>query len=111
MDSNASWRQHAGRTRPMCRSTASDGLKEPRAMSASSLRSRSLGPVAATEITGVDLAAPLDERAFAEIEAAFDRSGAIVIRDQRITPVQQLATERGKGTTVNPGMQFIDQRP
>jgi len=58
---------------------------------------RSLGAVAGTEITGLDLATPLDERTFAEIEAAFDRSGVIVIRDQRITPAQQLAFARRFG--------------
>jgi alpha-ketoglutarate-dependent taurine dioxygenase len=63
-------------------------------MASSSIRSRTLGAAAATEITGVDLAAPLDERTFAEIEAAFDRSGVIVIPDQSITPAQQLAFAR-----------------
>jgi taurine dioxygenase len=58
---------------------------------------RSLGAVAGTEITGLDLATPLDERTFAEIEAAFDRSGVIVIRDQRVTPAQQLAFARRFG--------------
>src|SRR5690242_13567646 len=52
---------------------------------------RSLGPVAATEIAGIDLAQPLDEPTFAKIEAAFDRSGVIVVRDQKITPAQQIA--------------------
>jgi len=58
---------------------------------------RSLGAVAGTEITGLDLATPLDEGTFAEIEATFDRSGVIVIRDQRITPAQQLAFGRRFG--------------
>ena len=52
-------------------------------MSLSSIGIRSLGPVAASEITGIDLAQPLDEPTFAAIEAAFDRSGVIVIREQR----------------------------
>jgi len=63
----------------------------------SRMRMRSLGAVAGTEITGLDLATPLDERTFAEIEATFDRSGVIVIRDQRITPAQQLAFARRFG--------------
>src|SRR6478736_1277126 len=66
-------------------------------MPGSGMRMRSLGAVAGTEITGLDLATPLDERTFAEIEATFDRSGVIVIRDQRITPSQQLAFARRFG--------------
>ena len=66
-------------------------------MTGSGIRLRTLGAAAAAEITGVDLAAPLDERTFAEIEAAFDRSGVIVIRDQSITPAQQLAFARRFG--------------
>jgi taurine dioxygenase len=66
-------------------------------MTGSSIRWRTACAAAAAEITGVDLAAPLDERTFAEIEATFDRSGVIVIRDQRITPAQQLAFARRFG--------------
>jgi len=66
-------------------------------MPGSGMRMGSLGAVAGTEITGLDLATPLDERTFAEIEATFDRSGVIVIRDQRITPAQQLAFGRRFG--------------
>lgn len=60
-------------------------------MSFAGIVTRSLGPVAATEITGIDLSQPLDGPTFAKIEAAFDRSGVIVIRDQKITPAQQIA--------------------
>lgn len=66
-------------------------------MSLSSIVIRSLGPVAASEITGIDLAQPLDEPTFAAIEAAFDRSGVIVIRDQAFTPAQQIAFARRFG--------------
>ncbi|MCB1548607.1 MAG: TauD/TfdA family dioxygenase [Hyphomicrobiaceae bacterium] len=66
-------------------------------MSGSRFRIRSLGAIAAVEITGVDLAAPLDAQTFAEIEAAFDRSGVIVIPGQCITPAQQLAFARRFG--------------
>lgn len=66
-------------------------------MTDNSMRSRSLGRVAAIEFTGVDLAGPLNERTFNEIEAAFDRSGVIVIREQNITPAQQLAFARRFG--------------
>lgn len=68
------------------------------AMTRDSLRIRSLGPVAAAEITGVDLARPLDDATFARIEAAFDQSGVIVIRDQSITPEQQIAFARRFGS-------------
>ena len=57
-------------------------------MPGSGMRMRSLGAAAGTEITGLDLATSLDERTFAEIEATFDRSGVIVVRDQRITPAE-----------------------
>jgi taurine dioxygenase len=66
-------------------------------MPGSGMRMRSLGAFAGTEITGLDLATPLDGRTFAEIEATFDRSGVIVVRDQRITPAQQLAFARRFG--------------
>jgi len=66
-------------------------------MPGSGMRMRSLGAVAGTEITGLDLATPLDERTFAGIEATFDRNGVIVIRDQHITPSQQLAFARRFG--------------
>lgn len=60
-------------------------------MNGANIAIRSLGPVAATEITGIDLAQPIDAQAFAKIEAAFDQSGIIVVRDQKITPAQQIA--------------------
>src|SRR5262249_56582199 len=66
-------------------------------MSVTGIVIRSLGPIAATEISGVDLAQPLDEPTFAKIEAAFDRNGVIVIRDQKITPAQQMAFARRFG--------------
>ena len=66
-------------------------------MSLSSIGIRSLGPVAASEITGIDLAQPLDEPTFAAIEAAFDRSGVIVIREQAITPAQLITLARRFG--------------
>ena len=66
-------------------------------MTDKNIRVRTLGAGAAAEITGVDLAAPLDERTFAAIEAAFDQSGVIVIPDQSITPTQQLIFARRFG--------------
>ena len=42
------------------------------------------------EISGVDLSQPLDDSTFAEVEAAFDLHGVIILRDQKITPEQQV---------------------
>jgi len=66
-------------------------------VTASSMQSRSLANGTAAEFTGVDLAAPLDAPTFRQIEDSFDRSGVIVIRDQSITPAQQLAFGRRFG--------------
>ncbi len=43
------------------------------------------------EIRGVDLVRPLDDAIFAEIEATLDTHGVIILRDQKITPEQQVA--------------------
>jgi len=42
------------------------------------------------EISGVDLSQPLDDSTFAEVEAAFDQHGVIILRNQKITPEQQV---------------------
>ena len=49
------------------------------------------------ELRGVDLAQPVPDALFAEIEAAYDRFGVIVFRDQRLTPEQQIAFSRRFG--------------
>lgn len=49
------------------------------------------------EIRGVDLSGPVDDATFSEIEAAYDRYGTIVFRDQRLSPEQQLAFSRRFG--------------
>jgi taurine dioxygenase len=49
------------------------------------------------EITGVDLAAPLDDAQFAELRDAFDRHSLVVFRDQRLTPDQHIAFSRRFG--------------
>ncbi|MFT6581763.1 MAG: TauD/TfdA dioxygenase family protein [Alphaproteobacteria bacterium] len=49
------------------------------------------------EIGGVDLAAPMRDETFTQIEAAFDAHGVIVFRDQTITPAQQVAFSRRFG--------------
>lgn len=47
--------------------------------------------VLGAKISGVDLSHPLNNEIFAEIEAAFDRYSVTVIRNQSLTPAQQLA--------------------
>lgn len=49
------------------------------------------------EISGVDLAQPLDEPTFAAIERAYNEHGVIFFRDQQITPPQQVAFTRRFG--------------
>jgi taurine dioxygenase len=49
------------------------------------------GTAIGAEIRSVDLTRPLDAATFAEIEAAFDEHGVIILRDQEITPEQQVA--------------------
>jgi taurine dioxygenase len=58
---------------------------------------KSLGPVGASEISGVDLSGTLDDATFEAIETAFDCGGVIVIRDQDITARQQVAFARRFG--------------
>ena len=49
------------------------------------------------EIRGVDLSREVDDGTFAEVEAAYDRYGTILFRDQHLTPDQQLAFSRRFG--------------
>ncbi len=50
------------------------------------------------EITGLDLARPLDDAAFAAVRRTFlDSEGVLVLRDQRITPEQHIAFSRRFG--------------
>jgi taurine dioxygenase len=49
---------------------------------------------AGVEVTGIDLAQPLDDTVFAAIEEAFDAHGVLVVRNQNITPAQQIAFAR-----------------
>ena len=46
---------------------------------------------------GVNLATPLDDATFDEVEAQFNRYGVIVIPGQRLTPEQQIAFSRRLG--------------
>jgi taurine dioxygenase len=49
------------------------------------------------EISGIDLAQPLDDETFAMIERAYNEHGVIFFRDQHITPAQQVAFTRRFG--------------
>jgi taurine dioxygenase len=49
------------------------------------------------EISGVDLAQPLDDATFSLIERAYNEHGVIFFRDQHITPPQQVAFTRRFG--------------
>jgi alpha-ketoglutarate-dependent taurine dioxygenase len=55
------------------------------------------GAALGAEISGVDLAQPLDDATFAAIERAYNDHGVIFFRDQRITPPQQVAFTRRFG--------------
>jgi hypothetical protein len=55
------------------------------------------GVALGAEISGVDLAQPLDDATFAAIERAYNDHGVIFFRDQRITPPQQVAFTRRFG--------------
>src|SRR5215216_4555349 len=55
------------------------------------------GAALGAEIRGVDLAKPIDEGSFGEIEWAFNENGVIFFRDQRITPPQQVEFTRRFG--------------
>jgi len=49
------------------------------------------------EICGVDIARGVSDEDFAQIEKAFNNAGVVVIRDQRLTPDQQVAFSRRFG--------------
>ena len=49
------------------------------------------------EITGVDLAAPIGDAAFAELRDAFDHNALVVFRDQHLTPEQHITFSRRFG--------------
>jgi len=50
------------------------------------MKVRRLGQTFFAEVTGVDLARPLDDRTFAEIRKAHLEHGVVVFRDQELTP-------------------------
>jgi taurine dioxygenase len=53
--------------------------------------------VLGAEISGIDLAQPLDDETFAMIERAYNDHSVIFFRDQHITPAQQVAFTRRFG--------------
>jgi taurine dioxygenase len=56
-----------------------------------------LSDVMAAEILGVDLSRPLDDATFAQIEQAFHNHQVIAIREQKISPQNQVAFTRRFG--------------
>ena len=62
-----------------------------------SIEIRPSGGVLGHEILGVDLARPISDSTFADIEKAFNDCGTVVIRGQKITPEQQIAFTRRFG--------------
>ncbi|MBL8217449.1 MAG: TauD/TfdA family dioxygenase [Bryobacterales bacterium] len=56
----------------------------------------SMAPLGA-EVTGLDLARPVDDGTFRKIETLFHERGVIVIRDQKLTPEQHIAFSRRFG--------------
>src|SRR5688572_20412136 len=61
------------------------------------MRITPLQPHLAARVEDVDLAAPLDERAFQEIDDAFQEHSVLVFHDQRITDAEQMAFSRRFG--------------
>jgi taurine dioxygenase len=55
------------------------------------------GAALGAEIRGIDLAKPIEDATFAEIERAYNEHGVIFLRDQHITPPEQVAFTRRFG--------------
>ena len=58
---------------------------------------RPASPATGAEILGADIGAGLDEEEFATVREALDRHGVIVLRNQTLTPQQQVAFTRRFG--------------
>jgi alpha-ketoglutarate-dependent taurine dioxygenase len=58
---------------------------------------RKVGKHLGAEITGLDLAQPLDDAGFARVADAFFEHQVVVFRDQKLTPAQQIAFTRRFG--------------
>src|SRR5918994_3638734 len=78
------------RDNPIARATAA--IRRRRAM-----RITPLHPHVGARVEDVDLAAPLDERAFKNIDEAFQEHSVLVFHDQRITDAEQMAFSRRFG--------------
>jgi len=63
----------------------------------SSFEVRRTAGAAGAEIVGVDLASALDERIFSEIERVYNSNPVVVVRNQNLTPAQQVAFGRRFG--------------
>src|ERR1700741_1593867 len=57
-----------------------------------------LGKHLGAEISGIDLSRPLADDIFSQVANAFWDNQVVVLRDQRITPEQQIAFTRRFGT-------------
>lgn len=55
------------------------------------LQVKRLGQTFFAEVTGLDLARPLDDATFARVKPAHLEHGVLVFRDQRLTPGQHIA--------------------
>ena len=58
---------------------------------------RKVGKHLGAEVSGLDLAQPLDDAAFARVAEAFFENQVVVFRDQKLTPAQQVAFTRRFG--------------
>lgn len=71
-----------------------------------------LSPALGAEIGGLDIAAGIDDRQFAELRQAFIDYGVIFLRDQDITPDQHIAfAERWGRINVNRFFHPVDTHP
>ncbi len=76
------------------------------------IRVTPVSPALGAEIDGVDIAAGIDERQFAEIRRAFVEYGVIFLRDQDITPDQHIEfAERWGQINVNRFFQAVPTHP
>jgi taurine dioxygenase len=71
-----------------------------------------LSPALGAEIGGVDIAAGIDDRQFAELRQAFADYGVVFLRDQQITPDEHLEFARRWGDiNVNRFFRAVDSHP
>ncbi len=70
-------------------------------------RIEKLGPCLGAAVSGLDVAAPLDDAAFSELRAAWlGHGGLLVLRDQDLTPASQVAFARRFGPLFGEADQF-----